>query len=61
VLELHSEFIDGQIEPLANIGAHWQINNYLIMLASAGREFGSKFDAHQSFLFYVGIQFLKEP
>jgi hypothetical protein len=27
-----------------------------IMLVSAGREFGSKFDAHQSFVFHFGIR-----
>jgi hypothetical protein len=60
-VELHGALIGNQVEPLANIGAHWQINKHVIVLASAGREFGSNFNDHQSFLFYFGIQFLKEP
>jgi hypothetical protein len=60
-VELRGEFTGGQLEPLANSGAHWQINNHPTVLASAGREFSSNFDPHQSFVFYCGIQFLKGP
>jgi hypothetical protein len=59
-VEIHGVLIGRQFEPLANFGAHWQITKHLIMLASAGREFGSNFDTHQSFVFYVGVQLLKE-
>ena len=59
-VELHGELVSGELEPLANLGARWQITHHFIMLAAAGREFGSQFDAHQSFVFYFGFQFLKE-
>jgi hypothetical protein len=59
-VELHGTLIGSQIEPLANFGLHWTIAKHLVVLASAGREFGSNFNDHQSFLFYFGIQFQKE-
>jgi len=60
-VELHGALIGNHVEPLANIGARWQINKHVIVLAAAGREFGSNFNDQQSFVFYFGIQFLKEP
>jgi hypothetical protein len=59
-VELHATLIGSQIEPLANIGVHWTIAKHLVVLAAAGREFGSNFNDQQSFLFYFGIEFLKE-
>jgi hypothetical protein len=59
-VEIHGVLIGRQLEPLANIGTHWQITRHVIVLAAAGREFGANFYDHQSFIFYCGIQFLKE-
>jgi hypothetical protein len=59
-VELHGTLIGSQIEPLANFGVHWTITKHLVVLAAAGREFGSNFNDHQGFLFYFGLQFLKE-
>ena len=58
--ELHGALIEHQFEPLVNFGVHWQIAKRAILLAAAGREFGSSADGRQDFLFYFGFQLLRE-
>jgi len=58
--ELHGVLIEHQFEPLVNLGVHWQIAKHVILLAAAGREFGSAADDRQRFLFYFGFQLLRE-
>jgi hypothetical protein len=59
-IELHGTLIGGRLEPLANFGVHWQIAKHAILLVSAGREFGSDAEEVAGFLFYFGIQLLRE-
>lgn len=58
--ELHGVLIERRLDPLVNVGVHWQIVKHVIMLAAAGREFGSGAENGQGFLFYFGFQLLKE-
>jgi hypothetical protein len=58
--ELHGVLIERQLEPLLNFGVHWQIVKHVILLAAAGREFGSGAENSQGFLFYFGFQLLSE-
>jgi hypothetical protein len=58
-VELHGVLVGSHVQPLANVGAHWQINKHVIVLAAAGREFGSNVNDFQNLLFYFGIQFLR--
>lgn len=58
--ELHGALIEHQFQPLANFGLHWQIAKHVILLAAAGREFGSAAGDRQDFLFYFGFQLLRE-
>ena len=56
--ELHGVLIESQLDPLVNFGVHWQIGKHVILLAAAGRDFGSGADNSQGFLFYFGFQLL---
>jgi hypothetical protein len=58
--ELHGVLIESQLDPLVNFGVHWQIVKHVILLAAAGREFGSSAENSQGFLFYFGFQLLRE-
>jgi hypothetical protein len=58
--ELHGTLVGGRLEPIVNLGVHWQIAKQAILLASVGREFGSDADDGDSFLFYFGFQLLRE-
>jgi hypothetical protein len=58
--ELHGVLTGRQLEPLVNVGLHWQIVKHVILLAAAGHEFSSGAENSQGFLFYFGVQLLKE-
>jgi hypothetical protein len=59
-LELHGVLTERQLDPLVNLGLHWQIVRHLILLASIGRDIGSGAEGGQVFLFYFGFQVLRE-
>jgi hypothetical protein len=59
-VELHGTLMAGQLVPLVNIGLRWQIVKHAILLAAAGREFGSEAEDVDGFVFYCGIQLLSE-
>jgi hypothetical protein len=46
-------------QTLLNFGVHWKLNESLVLLASAGREFGAHTDDQQRLLLYFGFQVLK--
>jgi hypothetical protein len=59
-LELHGVLEEGELQPLVNFGVHWQLSKQVILLAAAGREFGSAGEERPGFLFYFGFQLLRE-
>jgi hypothetical protein len=59
-LELHGELIERQLELLVNLGVHWEMTKHVILLASFGRDISSSAVGGQPFLFYFGVQFLRE-
>jgi hypothetical protein len=46
-------------QTLLNFGVHWKLNESLVLLAAAGREFGARTDDQQRLLVYFGVQLLK--
>jgi hypothetical protein len=46
-------------QTLLNFGLHWKLDESKVLLAAAGREFGSHSGDQQRLLVYLGIQFLK--
>ncbi len=46
-------------QTLLNVGVHWKLKESLVVLASAGREFGAHTEDQQRFLFYFGVQLLR--
>jgi hypothetical protein len=59
-VELHGTLIDHQLVPLVNFGVRWRMTKHAILLVAAGREFGSDGEDVDGFVFYLGIQLLKE-
>jgi hypothetical protein len=57
--ELHEVLAQHDSQTLLNFGVHWKLNQSLVMLASAGREFGAHTEDQQHLLFYFGVQLLK--
>lgn len=46
-------------QTLLNFGLHWKLDESMVVLAAAGRQFGSHSQEQQRLLFYLGIQLLK--
>ena len=46
-------------QTLLNFGVHWKLNESLVLLAAAGREFGARTDDQQRLLLYFGFQLLR--
>jgi len=46
-------------QTLLNFGVHWKLNESLVLLAAAGREFGAHTDDQQRLLVYFGFQLLR--
>jgi hypothetical protein len=46
-------------QTLLNVGLHWKLNESMVVLAAAGRQFGSHSDEQQRLLVYLGLQLLK--
>jgi hypothetical protein len=59
LIEVHHTWTPREAQTLLNFGIHYKINENLIFLAAAGREFGPKTDDQQRFLYYAGFQILR--
>ncbi len=59
LVEVHQTWVSHNSQTLLNFGVHYKIDEQLIFLAAAGREFGAHSDDQQRFLYYVGFQILR--
>ena len=59
LIEVHRTWSADEAQTLLNLGVHWKLSEQLIFLAAAGREFGTRSDSQQRFLFYAGFQILR--
>jgi hypothetical protein len=57
--EVRETWVPHNSQTLLNVGVHWKLNESLVLLASAGREFGARTDDQQRLLLYFGFQLLK--
>ncbi len=57
--EVHETVAAHTAQTLLNLGVHWKLSQSLILLASAGRQFGPRTDAQERALFYLGVQLLR--
>jgi hypothetical protein len=57
--EVHETFVQHGSQTLVNLGIHLKLNESLVLLAAAGREFGPRTDDQQRFRFYLGLQLLR--
>jgi hypothetical protein len=46
-------------QTLLNIGVHWKLSESVVLLAAAGREFGTRSEDQQRLLVYFGVQLLR--
>jgi len=56
--EVHERLAPHNSQTLLNLGVHWKLNESVILLASAGREFGPPTDDQQRLRIYLGFQSL---
>ena len=59
LLEVHETTAHHESQTLVNLGMHWKLSDSLILLGSAGREFGAHTEDQQRFVFYLGFQLLR--
>ena len=59
LVELHRTWAPDNAQTLLNFGIRYEINDGLVFLASAGRDFGPATDAQQKFVYYAGLRFLR--
>jgi outer membrane receptor protein involved in Fe transport len=59
LIEIHRISATDDAQTLLNLGLTWKLSDSLVLLASAGREFGSRATDHQDFLCYFGFQILR--
>jgi hypothetical protein len=59
LLEVHETQAPHDAQTLLNFGIHLKLNESLIFLAAAGRDFGPRTDDQQRFLYYAGLQILR--
>jgi hypothetical protein len=57
--EVHQTWGTHNSQTLLNIGVHWKLNESVVLLAAAGREFGTRSDDQQKLLVYFGFQLLR--
>jgi hypothetical protein len=57
--EVHRTWSPHDNQTLLNLGLHWKLSERSILLASAGREFGTASAERQRFVFYFGVQLLR--
>ena len=49
----------GDAQTLFNLGLTWKLTDSLVLLASAGRDFGPLTSDRQEFVYYFGFQILR--
>jgi len=59
VAELHHTSVPHNSQTLADVGIHWQLSEFLSVLAGAGREFGRSTADQSHFHFFLGLQILR--
>jgi hypothetical protein len=59
LVEVHQTWVPHDAQTLLNFGIHWKLSEQLLLLAAAGRDFGSHSDDQQRFVFYLGFQILR--
>ncbi len=59
LVEVHRTWAPHDSQTLLNFGLHWKLSESSVLLASAGREFGSDTAERQRFVFYFGVQLLR--
>lgn len=57
--EVHQTWAPHNSQTLLNVGIHWKLSESLVLLAAAGREFGTRSDDQQRLLVYFGFQLLR--
>lgn len=57
--EIHQTSFGDDAQTLLNLGLTWKLSDSLVLLASAGREFGPHTADRQDFLYYFGFQILR--
>ena len=57
--EVHHVFVSHDSQTLLNFGVHWKLNESMVVLAAAGREFGAHTEDQQRLLLYFGLQLLR--
>ena len=56
--EVHQTWAPHNAQTLLNFGVHWKLNESVVLLAAAGREFGAHSEDQQRLLIYFGFQLL---
>ena len=59
LVELHREWRPEGSQTLLNFGLHWKLNDSMVVLAAAGREFGTHNEDQTRALLYLGVQILR--
>jgi hypothetical protein len=57
--EVHETVAPHDAQTLINLGFRWKLSESLLLLASAGREFGPRNEDQQRAVFYLGFQILR--
>jgi hypothetical protein len=57
--EVRRVFVSHDSQTLLNFGLHWKLDESMVVLAAAGREFGPRTDDQQRLLVYLGLQLLR--
>jgi hypothetical protein len=57
--EVHETLVSHDSQTLLNLGVHWKLSESVVVLASAGREFGAHTEDQQRLLLYFGVQLLR--
>ena len=59
LLEVRQQLAPGDSQTLLNLGAHWKLNESMVVLAAVGRQFGEHTNDQERLLFYLGVQLLR--
>src|SRR5580765_539167 len=59
LVEVHRTWAPGSSQTLLNFGIRYQINDSLVFLTSAGRDFGPRTEEQQQFVYYAGLRILR--
>jgi hypothetical protein len=58
LVEVHESYAPHQSETLLNFGMRWKVDESVVLLASAGREFGVRTSDQTTSVLYLGVQWL---